>query len=477
MDKNKNKFVGTSGFLPPQAVEAEEAVLGALMLDSNSYHKIATWIKPESFYIPHNAEIYGIIQSLHDNRMPVDIISVIQKLTDAKKLDQIGGAYYITQLTDRVVSGGNIESHALFIQQKFLEREMIAVCSDYIQKVYMQEGDIFTMYDDLSNDLFQKVAVNAGKEAVVISDIIRKRIEVYEQPVEEGLTGLTSGFKSVDAITGGWQPSDLIILAARPGMGKTAFALNIARHAAVSGGKPGAIFSLEMSKEQLVDRMVSAETEVYLEKIRHRKLSEYDIRKITFMTALINSKIFIDDSASLSIQAFRSKAIRLKHKHNIGFIVIDYLQLMRGENPKNGNREQEISSISRGLKAVAKELDIPVIALSQLSRAVENRPASSRKPMLSDLRESGAIEQDADQVMFLFRPEYYDIEEDENGNSTKGKCQVDFAKNRNGALNAAVLDFNGAYMKFSEPQDPDFPQSAKTLAPNINFDNPDDGPF
>lgn len=465
------------GYMPPQAIEAEEAVLGALMLDQNAYHKIANWIKSESFYKPAHSEIYKIIKKLQSTGIPVDLISVNQKLQESGKLDEIGGIYYLTQLTDRVVSGDSIESHALFIQQKFLERELIAMCTETIQKVYKQDSDVFDMYDDLSNDLFQKVAVNAGKEAVLIADIIRERLDAYSEPVEHGLTGLTSGFKSIDHLTGGWQPSDLIILAARPGMGKTAFALNIARHAAVHGGKHGAIFSLEMSKEQLVDRMVSAETEIYLDKIRRRSLNDYDHKRFLQMTDLIESGIHIDDSAALSIQSLRSKAIRLKHKHDIGWIAVDYLQLMRGENTKGGNREQEISSISRGLKAIAKELNIPVIALSQLSRAVENRPASSRRPLLADLRESGAIEQDADQVMFLFRPEYYGIMEDENGESLVGICEVIFAKNRNGALDSAELVFNGAYMKFSEPKNDDFPSPVSDMQPNLNFDNNDEDLF
>lgn len=467
------------GLLPPQAIEAEASVLSALMTDINAYHKIRNWLTADSFYKTANKEIFSAISALHDQRMEADLISVMQKLRERGKFEEVGGGYYLTGLTEKTEMNWNVEQHALFVQQKFLERELIATCSNYIQTVYKQEEDIFELYDSLSNELFQKTAVNAGREAIDILKVIQERIKVYEQPVKSGLTGLTSGFKSINEVTGGWQNSDLIIIAARPGMGKTAFALNLARHAAIDGGKPGAIFSLEMSKEQLVDRMISAETEVYFEKIKHRNLSEYDHKRIISMNALINSKIFIDDSAALSIQALRSKAIRLKHKHNIGWIVVDYLQLMRGENTKSGNREQEISSISRGLKAIAKELDIPVIALSQLSRAVENRPASSKRPMLSDLRESGSIEQDADQVIFLFRPEYYGIMEDETGESLAGMCEVIFAKNRHGALDTVVLQFTGKFMKFLELQQFNeenlFEQHAN-LSPSRSFGN-DDEPF
>lgn len=467
------------GKIPPQAIEAEESVLASLLSEPGSYHKISSWITAESFYKEDHKILYKAISSLHSRSKEVDIISVMHQLTKTEELEKVGGPYFLTEISMKSTSSANIEERALIIQERFLQREIITMCSSTIESAYKGTDDVFEMYDNLSSDLFNKVAVNVGKQAVIISDILSERIKVYEQPAALGLTGLSSGLKSVDDITGGWQDSDLIIIAARPGMGKTAFVLNLARNAAIKSKKATAIFSLEMSKEQIVDRMVSAETGIFFDKIRHRNLNEYDHRKIMEMTDLINSSIFIDDSAATPIQALRSKATRLKHKHDIGLIVVDYLQLMRGDkDSKGGNREQEISSISRGLKAIAKDLNIPVIALSQLSRAVESRPGALKRPMLSDLRESGSIEQDADQVIFLFRPEYYGIHEDEAGRSLTGISEVIFGKNRHGALDTAITRFNGAYMKFSDleneyqepPEEPITNNHSVTIQPNFDFD-------
>nr|WP_199082563.1 replicative DNA helicase [Pedobacter sp. ASV19] len=440
------------GLLPPQAPEAEQWLLCSLLTEPSAFHRISSWIFAESFYREDHKVIFRAISQLHASSKHVDFLSVTQQLRSTSDLEAAGGAGYVTELTSKAASSATVERDALYIQQKFLQREMIRTCSDYIGAAYSDAEDIFDLYDNLSSDLFQKVAVNVGKEPVEFNDILKERLKSYEEEAPDGLTGLTSGFVDIDKITGGWQDTDLIIVAARPGMGKTAFILNVARHGAVKGKKPIAIFSLEMSKEQLVDRIVSAETEIYFEKIRKKRLTEFDNAQFLHMNSLIDSQIFIDDTGGLTLQALRSKAIRLKHKHNIGMIVIDYLQLMHGEKgARSGNREQDISAISRGCKSLAKELGIPVIALSQLSRAVESRPgANGKRPMLSDLRESGSLEQDADQVIFLFRPEYYGITEDEQGNSLIGLCETIFAKNRHGPLDTAILKFNGAFMKFSD---------------------------
>lgn len=460
--------MATMGLLPPQAIDAEEYVLCSLLNEPNSFHRISSWISDESFYKEDHKKIFQAIARLHAKSQEVDIITVAQSLKQSGDLELVGGNYRIVELNNIGSQSANIERHSLIIQQKYLQREMIAICSGYMKQAYDDSEDIFELYDNLGNDLFKKVAVNVGKQAIVIGDILKERIVTYQEPSALGLSGLGTGFTSIDRHTGGWQPQDLIIIAARPSMGKTAFVLNTARHAAITYKTPVAIFSLEMSKEQLVDRIVSAETDVYFGNIRHRKLNEEENWKIMSADALVDSKIFIDDTAQLSIQAFRSKAIRLKHKHDIGLIVIDYLQLMRGERDgKGGNREQEIGSISRGIKAVAKELNIPVIALSQLSRALESRPgAHGKRPILSDLRESGSIEQDADMVGFLFRPEYYGIDEDEQGRSLAGLCEVIIAKNRNGETGIPVLKFNGAFMRFSEIED-----HFQPVQPQI-FDNP-----
>ncbi|RZJ77233.1 MAG: replicative DNA helicase, partial [Chryseobacterium sp.] len=301
-------------------------------------------------------------------------------------------------------------------------------------------------------------------------DVIIERLQVYDQPADKGLTGVATGFREMDRITSGWQKQDLIILAARPAMGKTAMALNLVRNAAVIQNIACAVFSLEMSKEQLVDRLISAETDIYFSKFKTRDFNQVDWKMIhDNIHKLVDSKILIDDSSSLSIQAFRSKAIRLKAKYDIQFIVVDYLQLMT-DKTKGSNREQEISSISRGLKGVAKDLNLPILALSQLSRAVASRPGlQGKKPLLSDLRESGSIEQDADQVWFLYRPEYYGITEDEMGRSLIGLSEAIFAKNRQGPLDTAPLRFNGARMKFSDIEEE---QPTFTLPIPVNYSEP-----
>lgn len=478
--------------LPPQVIEAEEYVLSSLLNEPLSYHRISTWLSDESFYKEDHKMIFRAIAKLHATSKNVDFITVAHALRESGELEMVGGNYRLTELTSISAKHQNIEEHALVVQQKFLQREMIRICSEYTTKAYTDSDDVFDLYDNISADLFKKVSIKAGKEAVKFMDVLKERLQAYEKPTVNGLSGLGSGFPSLDKFTGGWQPSDLIIIAARPGMGKTAYALNLARNAAVIHKAPVAFFSLEMSKEQLVDRLISAETEIFLGKIRNRNLAEYDYQRIHHAMDLINSDIYIDDTPALSIQAFRSKAIRLKMKFDIQLIVVDYLQMMQGNREnKNGNREQEISSISRGLKGVAKELNVPVLALSQLSRAVENRPGGNgKRPLLSDLRESGSIEQDADLVNFLFRPEYYGIEENEYGESIKGQCESIFAKNRHGEIGTIPLEFNGAFMKFSEwergilvPVQPEIftppPVAVQTeiiLKPNYNFDNNDE-PF
>ena len=474
----------------PQATEIEASILGALMQVKDALAMVSEILKPEVFYDERHATIFQAIQKLYRNGKPVDLLTVTAELRAQNTLEQVGGAYYVTQLTSGVTSATNIEYHALLVQQEFLRRSMIRICSDYATKSFDASHDIFDLYENVSSELFKMVSVNVGQEASRISDILSERIKEYELPPVDGLVGLGSGFNDIDRITSGWQNSDLIILAARPSMGKTALALNFARHAAIKYKKSVAIFSLEMSKAQLVDRMVSAETGIYLENLRTRRLSTNDKQMIYKANDLINSNIFIDDTVSLNINQFRSKATRLKQKQNIGLIVVDYLQLMHGDKAKGGIREQEISSISRMLKTVAKELDVPVIALAQLSRAAEHRPGSAKRPMLSDLRESGSIEQDADQVLFLFRPEYYGIYEDEQGRSTQGVSEVLFAKNRHGPLDTAVLKFSGAKMQFNDLeafeapkleiyhqgtlplQSPPFKETV--LGPSENFNDDDD---
>lgn len=445
--------VNKTGKLPPQAIEFEEAILGALMLERNAWNNISDILKPDVFYNEAHKRIFEAIQNLNTKSKPVDILTVTAELRSTGNLEIIGGAYYITSLTSRVASAANIEYHASIVKEKFLQREIIRIASETVNNAFDETSDVFALYDHVINELSLKLSSNINGDTSKIGDIISDRIKFYDEPCESGLSGISSGLPSIDRTTGGWQNSNLIILAARPGMGKTALALNFARNAAVNENKSVAIFSLEMSKESLVDRMLSAESDVYLKKILDKSLEISDKQSIYTSNNLINSTIYIDDRGCLPIQMLRSTAIRLKLKYDISLLIIDYLQLMEGDkNIKGNNREQTISGISRGLKGIAKELNIPVIALSQLSRNVESRPGlNGKRPMLSDLRESGSIEQDADQVIFLYRPEYYGITEDEEGNKIPiGGTEVIFAKNRNGITGTVAIKFNGAIMKFSE---------------------------
>jgi replicative DNA helicase len=436
--------------IPPQALDFEEAVLGALMLEREAYHEISALINENSFYDERHRKIFKAIKSLFAASNPVDILTVTSELRKQGNLDAAGGAFYVTNLTSRVASGANIEFHAAIIQQKYLERETIRLTSEISKAIYVGSCDIFDLQDQLISSIQKLTESNVGQMSP-LNDIILKRMTHYEAKTENGLTGITSGFQSIDFVTSGWQNSNLTILAARPGMGKTALMLNFARNAAVLGNVPVAIFSLEMSKEQLTDRIISAETDIPMDTLMNRNLQEFQFSKMhNSIGGLLDSLILIDDTAGLSIQAFRSKCARLKRNNKVGLILVDYLQLMKGESEYKNNREQEISSISRGLKAVAKDLNIPIIALSQLSRKVEERAGSSKRPMLSDLRESGSIEQDADQVLFLFRPEYYGITEDAEGRSLAGLAELIFAKNRNGALDNIPLSFKGSLMRFSD---------------------------
>jgi replicative DNA helicase len=436
--------------LPPQAIELEEIVLGAIMLEREAYHEISSLISEDSFYDERHRKIFKAIRSLFMASHPVDILTVTSELRKQGNLEAIGGPFYVTSLTSRVSSGANIEYHAGIIQQRYFERETIRLATETSKAIYNGSSDIFELQDKLISSIQKLTESNAGQISP-LNDVIAKRLLHYEAKAENGLTGVPTGFKSIDLLTSGWQNSNLTILAARPGMGKTALMLNFARNAAVLGNVAVAIFSLEMSKEQLTDRIMSSETGIPLDMLMNRSLQPYHFSSMhNSLGDLLDSRMFIDDTASLSIQAFRSKCARLKRNHDVGLIVVDYLQLMRGESEYKNNREQEISSISRGLKAVAKDLNVPVIALSQLSRKVEERAGAMKRPMLSDLRESGSIEQDADQVVFLFRPEYYGILEDAEGRSMAGLTEIIFAKNRNGALDNIPLSFNGSKMKFSE---------------------------
>lgn len=460
------------GKLPPQAIELEEAVLGALMLEKDALSAVIDILKPESFYKDTHQRIFRAIQRLFESSQPIDILTVTAQLRQNGELEMAGGAYAITELTNRVASAANIEFHARIISQKFIQRELIRISTDIITHSYEDTTDVFELLDKAEKNLFSITEGNLRRNYDNMSDLIRKSIEQMEslRDKEDGLTGVPSGFTRLDRVTSGWQKSDLVIIAARPGMGKTAFVMSIARNAAVNFTKPVAIFSLEMSSLQLVNRLISGEAELPSEKLKKGNLAPYEWEQLNHKIGkLAEAPIFIDDTPALNIFELRAKCRRLKAQHDIQLIVIDYLQLMSGGiDGRNGNREQEIGNISRALKSIAKELDVPVIALSQLSRAVETR-GGNKKPQLSDLRESGSIEQDADMVLFIYRPEYYGITEDESGNNMAGIGEIIIAKHRNGALETVPLRFIDKYVKFVDLEDDALQSNPFPLKPSDDF--------
>lgn len=448
------EFFEQIGKVPPQAVDLEEAVLGALMLEKDALTTVIDILRPESFYKDQHVEIYRAVVDLFNKSEPIDLLTVTQQLRENGRLEFIGGAYRVTELTTKVNSAANIEAHARIIAEQAIKREMIKVASTVHRDAYEDTTDVFELLDSTEQALFEISESHIRKNYADMRSIMTEAIKEIEarKKHKDGLTGVPSGFTALDRVTSGWQKSDLIIIAARPGMGKTAFVVSAMRNAAVEFNRPVAIFSLEMSSVQLVNRLISAEAELESEKIKKGNLQDYEWQQLVHKTQqLSDSPIFIDDTPALSILELRAKCRRLKQQHDVQLIIIDYLQLMTGDTSKGsgGNREQEIASISRALKNIAKELDVPVVALSQLSRAVETR-GGDKRPQLSDLRESGSIEQDADMVMFLYRPEYYSITTDEMGMPTNGIGEVIIAKHRNGSLDTVKLKFVGKYTRFSD---------------------------
>ncbi|MFN8415947.1 MAG: replicative DNA helicase [Cytophagaceae bacterium] len=450
-----NEIIQGLGKLPPQATEVEEAVLGALLLERDALTNVIDILQAESFYKEANQIIYKSVLELFDTSQPIDLITVVNLLRTKGELEIVGGAYYITELTTKVSSAANIEYHARIVAEMSIKRELISIASSIHKDAFEDTTDVFDLLDKTEKELYRVSESNIRKNYAEMKSLVGQALrELQEKKNQDtGLTGVPSGFLDLDRVTSGWQKSDLIIMAARPGMGKTAFVLSAMRNAAVTFKKGVALFSLEMSAVQLVNRLIAAEAELESKKIRTGKLEEYEWQQLHHKIApLTSAPIFIDDTPGLSIRELRTKARRLKQKHDIQLIIIDYLQLMTADSGKGGgpgNREQEISAISRSLKGLAKELDVPVIALSQLSRAVETR-GGDKRPQLSDLRESGAIEQDADIVCFLYRPEYYKIETDEEGNPTKGVGEVIIAKHRNGSLETVKLRYIDKYTKFAD---------------------------
>jgi len=465
------------GKLPPQVLDLEEAVLGAMMIDKKGVDDVIDILQPDAFYKDAHKHIFEAILQLFTETQPIDLLTVSTQLKKNGKLELAGGDFYLIQLTQKIASSAHIEFHSRIILQKFIQRSLIRISSEIIEESYDETTDVFDLLDKAESKLYEVTQGNIKRSSETAQSLVlqaKKRIE--EIAGKEGLSGIATGFEKLDQVTSGWQPSDLIIIAARPGMGKTAFVLSMARNVAIQFGHAVAVFSLEMASVQLITRLISSETGLSSEKLRTGKLEKHEWEQLsTKVMDLEKAPLFIDDTPSLSIFDLRAKCRRLASQHGIRLIIIDYLQLMTagGNGKGGGNREQEISTISRNLKALAKELNVPVIALSQLSRAVETR-GSSKRPLLSDLRESGAIEQDADIVSFIYRPEYYKIEEwdDDEQSPTAGQAEFIIAKHRNGGLENIRLKFLGHLGKFDNLED--FSGGYDDLPSKMNHD---DNPF
>ena len=461
--KASSTTIDTSyGHLQPQALDVERLVLGALMIDKDAFSVVSEFLKPQTFYEPRNQKIYQAIQTLNVDEHPVDISTVIEELKREGTLDDIGGPSYVLQLSHDVASSAHIEYHAHILAQKFLARQLISYAGNIETKAFDESIDVNELMQEAEGSLFELSQNNMKKDYVQVDPVINKAIEMLQKAAETagGLTGVPTGYTKLDEKTSGWQKSDLVIIAGRPAMGKTSFALSLAKNIAVDYKFPIAFFSLEMSNVQLVNRLISNVCSISGSKMLNGQLShdewerlDKDIRKLQ------GSPIYIDDTPGLSIFELRTKARRLVREKGVKIIMIDYLQLMNANGMRFGSRQEEVAKISQSLKGLAKELDIPILALSQLNRTVEGREGvEGKRPQLSDLRESGAIEQDADMVMFVHRPEYYHIFQDDKGRDLHGMAQIIIAKHRKGATGDVLLTFKGEFTRFQNPENENGPE-------------------
>ena len=445
------------GHVQPQAIEFEEAVLGALMIEKDAYSLVSEILRPESFYDHRHQLIYESVRTLNLQQQPVDIITVAEHLRRMGHLEEAGGPFYITQLSGKVASSAHIEYHARIIAQKALARELITFTSMVQTEAFDETVDVDDLMQKAEGKLFEISQQNMKKDYTQINPVINAAYDLLQKAAarSDGLSGLSSGFEKLDKMTSGWQNSDLVIVAARPAMGKTAFVLSMAKKMAVDMKIPCAMFSLEMSNVQLVNRMIVNVCEIPGEKIKSGQLAPYEwVQLDSKITQLYDAPLYLDDTPALSVFELRTKARRLVREHGVKIIMIDYLQLMNASGMSFGSRQEEVSTISRSLKGLAKELNIPIIALSQLNRGVESREGiDGKRPQLSDLRESGAIEQDADMVCFIHRPEYYKIYQDEKGRDLHGMAEIIIAKHRNGAVGDVRLRFRGEYARFQDPDE------------------------
>lgn len=440
------------GRMPPQALEVEQSVLGAMLIEREAIPKVIEILSDDAFYDNRHQKVFQAVQRLFGKNNPVDLVTLTEELKKEDHYEEIGG-YYLTELTTSVASAANVEYHAHIIAEKSLLRKLITTMSGVVGEAYDPTTDAFDLLDNAEREIFQISESHLRKRAMDLKSVVKRAIKHIEDihGGDETLTGVPSGFSRLDQLTGGWQKSDLIVIAARPSMGKTALSLAIARNAAMHPDLPTGVayFSLEMSADQLAQRLLTSEARVDAQQARTGRLRDDDFPPLVQAASrLAEAPIFIDDTPGLGILELRAKARRLRAEHDIGMVIVDYLQLMHGTQRRaNGTREQEISEISRSLKGLAKELNVPVIALSQLSRAVENR-GGDKRPLLSDLRESGAIEQDSDVVAFIYRAERYGITVDDHGRSTQGRAEIILGKQRNGPIDTVELAFVDRYARF-----------------------------
>lgn len=456
--KNKRKPTvepireSATGKLPPHDRDLEEVVLGALMLEKDAYMNVADILVPDAFYDPVNAKIYEAIATLGFNQRPIDMMTVTEQLRANGTLEEVGGAVHITELTARVYSAANVEYHAKIISQKYLARRLIAFASTIESEAFDESNDVDDLLQQTEGKLFEISQTHLKREVTQIDPVLNLALEQIQAAAntETGLSGLQTGFTQLDKMTSGWQNSDLIIIAARPAMGKTALVLSMAKNMAVDFNIPVAIFTLEMANVQLVKRLISNVADLNGEKIKSGQLTPEEWSRLNNrLRSVYSAPLYLDETPGLSITELRTKARRLVREKQVKMIMIDYLQLMNATGLKLGSREQEVSTISRSLKALAKELNIPIIALSQLNRSTETR--EDKRPVLSDLRESGAIEQDADIVCFIHRPEYYTrSSEDKDGNDIRGLAELIIAKHRSGAVGDVKLRFVNQFARFQD---------------------------
>lgn len=470
----------TYGHLPPQAPDIEQLVIGALMVDKDAFSVVAEILRPETFYDPRNQKIYEAIQAMNMEERPVDIMTVIEELKRQGTFESVGGAPYVLDISQHVASSAHVEYHAQILAQKFLARQLIHFAGEIETNAYDETVDVEELMQHAEGALFELSQKNMRQDYTQIDPVIAEaeRILMAATKNKGGLTGVPSGFTGLDDITSGWQASDLVIIAGRPAMGKTSFALSIAKNIAVDYREPIAFFSLEMNNVQLVNRLISNVCEISGHKILSGQLEPHEWERFDKnLRKLTGAPIYVDDTPGLSVFELRTKARRLVRKKGVKIIMIDYLQLMNASGMRFGNRQEEVSTISRSLKGLAKELNIPILALSQLNRTVENREGiDGKRPQLSDLRESGAIEQDADMVLFVHRPEYYHIYDDGKGNDLHGMAQIIIAKHRKGATGDVLLNFRGEFTRFQNPEDSSIAPmpggGGEIIGSKINGDDP-----